>query len=592
MKSIKRKKNPKFSKNIALHHEELDSGQIDELIREKVRSEYSNVIQLEHYIKNETAAATRKVGLCLTIISFLIGLAGFLCWDEVTEKVSIKAAERVANDIAVEEAKKIVASNVTEVLNIETPRLVSEIVPPIIEKTVVESTEKVKTDLLQFYSNQIRRAEQKVELIPVMAKARKGDRQAFDKLKEILSSNAELSDFVEASVSEVEEIYKEKRFYEIGKSIRLNISGNRPLQEEEYVKIVYGDNEWNCDGGINHLVLLNKKEFVAVLVNVVQNSKRLDSVYLAIDGIQKLTGKTFSPLGISEVSDWWCTAKDNKEYHSPHEELYKLNEEFNRCLSRKLKNKAYVAEYVTGLKQLIKRNPNFKPAYKKMLFALSFGDYAAGALKKDEVKFLYECSFSKCKARDFAKPELYFICRLYFDILNEESFKNVQQYLDDCPALEVVLKEGKFFNPELIKALKVNWPSERKKIIREGQKNPDDGRSRKKKSLDSTGGVGYVMVSIEKGKRVLAELPFKHYDGFSKEMLSSKNAPSVLRGDTISWTIDFKEYRYTYNGNIWIDKNGNDASMVAIPVGSSAITYERTEDKKTSLAFSGWMEFN
>lgn len=401
-----------------------------------------------------------------------------------------------------------------------------------------------------------------------------------------------MSNFVEASVSEVEEIYREKRFYEVGKSIRLNLSGNRPLQEEEYVSIVYGDNEWNCDGGINHLVLLNKKEFVAVLVNVVENSKRLDSVYLAIDGIQKLTGKTFSPLGISEVSNWWSTAKDNKEYHSPHEELYKLNEEFNRCLSKKLKNKAYVGEYVTGLKHLIKRNPEFKPAHKKMLFALSFGYYEAEELKKDEVKSLYECSFAKCKARDFAKPEMYFICRLYFDILNEEPFKNVQQYLDDCPALEVVLKEGKFFNPELIKALKVNWPSERKKTIRVEQTSPVDERSRKKKSLDSTGGVGYVLVSIEKGKRVLAELPFKHKEGFSKEMLSSKNAPSVLRGDTISWTIDFKEYRYTYNGNIWIDKNGNDASMVAIPVGSSAITYERTEDKKTSLAFSGWMEFN
>lgn len=176
MKSIKRKKNLKFSKNIASHQEELDSGQIDELIREKVRSEYSNVIQLEQYIKSETRNATLKVSYGLTALLFLLGWAAYFCWDDVAEKVSVKAAERVANDIAVEEAKKIVASNVTEVLNIETPRLVSEIVPPIIEKTVVESTEKVKTDLLQFYSNQIRRAEQKVGLIPVMAKARKGDR--------------------------------------------------------------------------------------------------------------------------------------------------------------------------------------------------------------------------------------------------------------------------------------------------------------------------------------------------------------------------------------------------------------------------------
>lgn len=592
MKSIKRKKNLKFPKNIASHQEESDAGHIDELIREKVRSEYAGVLQLEHFIKDETAAATKKVYLCLAVISFAIALSGFFYWDVIAERVAVKAAEKVANEHAIQEAKKIVASNVTEVLKEETPRLVEEIVPPMIEKTVVESTEKVKIDLLQFYSNQIRRAEQKVELIPVMARARKGDRLAFDQLKKVLKENGELSDFVEPGVGEVEEIYKEKRLYGRGKSIRLNTSDGRILHEEDYVDIVYGDNDWNCDGGINHLAAYNKKEFVAIFVHVVENTKRLDSVYLAVDAIQKLTGKSFSPIGITEVRDWWTTAKDKKEYHSPHETLYKLNKEFNRCLSTGPTNKTYVAEYIWGLKDLLNVNPNFKPAHKKMLFALSFGDYDANTLGEGEIKKLYKVSLARCRPYDFVKPEMYFISQLYYDILSGESFKNVQEYLDKCPSLEVILKEGKYFNSDDVKALKVNWPSDRKSTTTKVSGNSVEDLVHKRESLDSTGGVGYVTVSIEKGKRVLTELPFKQCDGFSKETLSSKNSPAVLKGDAICWTIDLEEHKYVYDGDVWIDEDGKDSSAVEIPVGLSPITYERKEDKKTSLVFSGWMEFN
>lgn len=592
MKSIKRKKNLKFPKNIASHQEESDSGHIDELIREKVRSEYAGVLQLEHFIKDETAAATKKVYLCLAVISFAIALSGFFYWDVIAERVAVKAAEKVANEHAIQEAKKIVASNVTEVLKEETPRLVEEIVPPMIEKTVVESTEKVKTDLLCFYSNQFRRAEQKVELVPVMARARKGDRLAFDQLKKILNRNDELSDFVEPSLSEVEGIYKEKRFYERGKSIRLNASDGRVLHEEDYVDIVYGDNDWNCDGGINHLAAYNKKEFVAILVHVVENAKRLDSVYLAIDAIQKLTGKSFSPLGISEIKDWWVTAKYKKEYHSPHETLHKLYKEFNRGLSIGSTNKTYVAEYIFGLKELLKENPGFKPAHKKMLFALAFGDYDVNTLEESELKNLYKVSLSGCKANDFVKPEMYYVCQLYFDVINGEYFKNAQKYLDNCPTLEMVLKEGKFFNPDVIKTLKVKWPSERKKNAKDVSQSSTANPSQKRESLDSTGGVGYVTVVIKKGKRVLAELPFKQCDGFSKETLSSKKEPAVLKGDIISWIIDLEEHKYTYDGNVWLDEDGNNSSTVEIPIGYSSITYERIEDKETNMVFSGWMEFN
>ena len=161
--------------------------------------------------------------------------------------------------------------------------------------------------------------------------ARGGDRNAFDEISLLAKTETEAGEIAAKIVREIEASYlarKEKESIGFLGDIRhvAVYNGNNgkhgPISLAHATMIIITRKREFEEGAISRIVDSAQKEFVEVLMLAVLETTKLDSVYLALRGIEQLAGVSFPVLGVEEAKTWWDSNKDNPEYHSPYATVF------------------------------------------------------------------------------------------------------------------------------------------------------------------------------------------------------------------------------------------------------------------------------
>ena len=205
----------------------------------------------------------------------------------------------------------------------------------IAEKRIIAGFEKkvsVQKSMLEESSakaeTQIQSLRAALEVMKKAYDARGGNRHAFDEIA-LLSTNAtEVGEIAAKVIREIEASYSARK----GKE-RLGFMGNMhqflsykensgksgPISFADATMLILSHNGNFEEGAIYRLADSNQKEFVEILILAAVETSNLNTVYVALRSIEKLSGASFPVLGVAEAKKWWKQNQENPEYHS----LYK-----------------------------------------------------------------------------------------------------------------------------------------------------------------------------------------------------------------------------------------------------------------------------
>ena len=575
---------------------EPETVKLAQQIQQCVDNAFADKLRLESYIKNETRAALLKVTSFIGIILGAITITGFFGWNQIVERVSTNAAAKVANDVALTAARELIQTSVSGMISNSVPEMIDNTVPQMILDRVDKTEKQLKKEITEYVEGQFvrleaneesimdlyRKTEERLSLVPVMAEARAGNRVSYEKLKQTAKDNPALALFIDAAINEVDAQYQSKKSSHYRYNITLKAPRARKLDLVDYVEIVNADNDWNCDGAINDLVATGRKEFVCSLVRLVQGSKRLDSVYLAIVGIEKLTNKSFRPLDIQDVLQWWETAKKTPEYHSSYQEFCDLRREFNDRRLIATTNKVDFHQFVSKFDNLLNRNPDCSVIPEYILAIVAYSPFQKEVICKENS--IFKRALDMSSKMPFGKTDKWYCYKALYNAYHGALCDGINARLAVSQSFEEELRKSGLFNSSLFERDDINWAGKSKKSNDIHRK--EDSFQKSSESIHPPSNVlGYITVKIKSGKYILP-LPFVRADGIVKERLASKTI-YAKDGDTISWTIDQQTYCYTYDGEHWISENGEDANDIEIPVGQCDISYERVKDEESEMPFAG-----
>ena len=574
----------------------LESVRIEQQIQHCVDNAFADKLRLESYIKNETRVALLKVTGFIGIILGFITITGFFGWNQIVERVSTNAAAKVANDVALTAARELIQTSVSGMISNSVPDMIDDIVPRMILDRVDKTERQLKKEITKYVEGQFvrleaneksimdlyRKTEEQLSLVPVMAEARAGNRVSYEKLKQTAKENPSLSLFIDAAINEVDAQYQSKKSSYYRYNITLKAPGSRKLDLVDYVEIVNADNEWNCDGAINDLVATGRKEFVSSLVRLVQGSKRLDSVYLAIVGIEKLTNKAFRPLDIQGVLQWWNTAKMTLEYHSPYQEFCDLRHEFNDKSLIVTTNKVAFHEFISKFDILLNRVSDCSAVPEYILAIVAYSPFQKEFICAENS--IFKRALDMSSKMPFGKTDKWYCYKALYDAYHGALYDGINARLKVSQSFAEELRRSGLFNNSLFEQDSINWTG-KSKTNDDDHRKEDLGQKSSESIPPPSNVLGYITVKIKPGKHILP-LPFVRADGTVKERLDSKII-YAKDGDTISWTIDQQTYCYTYDGKHWISENGEEANDIEIPVGQCDISYERIKDEESEMSFAG-----
>lgn len=180
---------------------------------------------------------------------------------------------------------------------------------------------------------QIRSLRSSLDVMKKAYDARGGNRQAFDEISILATNKTDAGEIAAKVIREIEASYaarKERERIGFMGTIRPTVTYNGstgkrgPISLADASMLVMAHNRDLEEGSINRLADSGQKEFVDILMQSIAESDRLGTVYVALRGIEKLTGVSFPALGISEANKWWELNKDNPEYHSPYKTVWTM----------------------------------------------------------------------------------------------------------------------------------------------------------------------------------------------------------------------------------------------------------------------------
>ena len=583
---------------IAEVEKKLD-GKIDKIV-----SEVRDYEKLEHIIeakaKDAVSAVDKRMGVYVLIFSGLIFIAGVIGWEYLINKSSELAIEGISKTASHQTILHVVSNQVSKAQN-DIESAVAKEIGSLVSKEVGVHT-RIFRDESEKTVSRMRDIKSQVDVMSIIFAARANSREHYDQL---LKLSSDTNKVVEARIAKdaikaIEETYKQRKYsfdyYRPG----LKMNDGRKLETELLIKLVRADNDWNCDGAIGELARLNRKEFVATMIHAVQYSKRIDTVYLAITYIEKLTGKSFQPLGITEVLEWWKVADKDKQYHSQYEWYCDMTDKI--IGNNSVNSKKSITELIAESQQKKETDPSFKIASKLIIHLITlFPDFEA--MLKDGRQELYRNALKDLEGSQFQDSSWY-VNNAYFLCLTDkvEFYKYVEERLKDHPGFEEDLKRSSLFTDAFFESEHIKWPSKLPPEQRRQTPMPDVltiplNRTRfvfenapqvqtpKKRQINSQNAVGFFTVEIKKGIRELTELPTNGtVCAFMQKLGDLKSG--VCKGDSISWTISDVSYRFKSDGLNWLDANTNKVEDVIIPSGATRITYDRTKDEESSITFT------
>ena len=251
--------------------------------------------------------------------------------------------KEVANDIR----ERLTSAYVADSLNRHIVQFTDEKVScvadgriAIAEKRIIAGFEKkvsVQESMLEESSakaeTQIQSLRAALEVMKKAYDARGGNRHAFDEIA-LLSTNAtEVGEIAAKVIREIEASYsarKEKERLGFMENMHQSLSykensGKRgPISFADATLLILSHNGNFEEGAIYRLAESNQKEFVEILMLAAVETSNLNTVYVALRSIEKLTGASFPVFGVNEAKKWWEQNKEKPEYHSLYKTVWTI----------------------------------------------------------------------------------------------------------------------------------------------------------------------------------------------------------------------------------------------------------------------------
>lgn len=572
----------------------------------QIAKQFDEYRKFDNYVKQEVRYATsqmyKTLGILGSAVAVVLSVGGYFGLPFfVRQKV-----QDVLQEATSREALATLSNQVVSV--------VQDRVPMMIESQVGESTLQLRRTFDERMSNtavaaearidagiakaeskmgdlssDMARLRSKLEILDVVVSAKAGNRQGYDRLRREMVTTNETAALAKDAVAEIDWRYQQRR-YSYGDYHPMLQRPDFKLGLDSLVDIVHCDFDWNCDGAINELVATHDKGFVDTLVHAALTSKRLETVYTSIEGLRRLTGQQFKPLGADEVQKWWEGANTNEMYHSGYESFHDFTSELRAVKQATVGD---IIGRIRKLEDLLAWRPKLVPAWKYIVWLVV--DIPEQYRFLDGRKELCEKALGRVESLEPDKVEVGLLKTLYLT-RSGAAVDDIQSYVNGLikqhPDFESRAVKSKIFTDAFFADPRFDWPSKRQAVaatkpkeLRTEIEYASDKNAGRRSGIESGNCVGYMSVTIRKGRRALLELPF----GRSKLLTRDKLGAIVgcVSGDEISWTTAGRTMIYQYDGARWNDAKGDNAEEVEIPVGDAVIYYERKSDRETSISFSG-----
>ena len=260
----------------------------------------------------------------------------------------------------------------------------------IAEKRIISGFEKKVSNQEAMLEKSLAKAESQIQLLrsalEVMKKAydaRGGDRRSFDEIASLSTNTTEVGEIATRVIREIEESYSERKEKErIGfiNSVRhyVTYNGNNgkrgPISFADASALIMSHNHDFEEGAIHRLADSWQKEFVCLLMLSVVESPNLNTVYVALRGIEKLSGASFPVLGVVEAKDWWEANKEKPEYHSPYKTALTILINGQMQIQSKESDSDYYKRVVVPLYDAVVAKPDLEIVVKALLpIAFTYG---------------------------------------------------------------------------------------------------------------------------------------------------------------------------------------------------------------------------
>lgn len=595
---------PDFAIILGMKTQELK--QLSEHMDRQIAKQFDEYRKFDDYVKQEVRHTTsqmyKTLGILGTAVAVVLSVGGYF-------GLPFFVRQKVQDILQEATAREALATLSNQVVSVVQAR-----VPTMIESQVGESSLQLRRMFDEQMSSSaiaaqaridagIAKAEakmgdlsgdmaklrSKLELLDVVVAAKAGNRQGYDRLRQEMVTTNETATLARDAVAEIEWRYQQRR-YSYGDYHPMLQRPDFKLGLDSLVDIVHCDFDWNCDGAINELVETHDKGFVDTLVHAALTSKRLETVYTSIEGLRRLTGQPFKPLGADEVQKWWDGAKTNESYHSGYETFHGITVELRE------KRPTTVGEVVGRIKMLedlLARRPKLVPAWKYIVWLVV--DIPEQYRFLDGRKELCEKALERIEGLEPDKIEVGLLKTLYL-MRSGAAADHIQTYVNGLikqhPDFESRAVKSKMFTEAFFKAPGFNWMS-KQQVVATTMPKEEPTRTEYvsvkktgcRDEIESGNCVGFMSVTIRKGRRALLEMPFGKSKFLTRDKLGS--IVGCVAGDEISWTMAGRTMVYQYDGVRWNDANGGDAAEVDVPVGDAVIYYDRKSNRVTSISFSG-----
>lgn len=591
--------------------------QLTEHMDSQIGKRFDEYRKFDDYVKREVRQAStdliKKFIFIVTVLSLVVTVIG---WFGIPYIIKQKT-QQFLHDKTNQAAMNILSNEVVGVVKSE--------VPPMIAKETDAATQALKADFTKEIKGVVQNAETKVgekitkvneatvvatdaanaandklAFIELVFSAMAGNRLDYDKLIAESKATNRYEKLAKNTIAEINSRYLARKHdpYDLRYLLQRN---GKELTRESMVDIALLDNEWNCDGALNELVDTREKGFVEVLVRAMRSTKRLDSVYTSIVGINKLAKTDFKPLDVEGVLNWWKTATTNESYHSAYLPFNDLICAFrNRPKDQEI-GVSLIAN-IELAREAVARYPNFMPARRHVLNLMTSLMKVRRNLTGEYKTFCeesLEVLRTSRNSKDHADYYLYRIeCLGARDETEAEGVKVANEAIREIPDFESVAKKSGRFTPEFFDHPRIDWPSKRKVAKKpmgnpQGAKKPPvqfvkpQGCSIGMRDISSDNAVGYVSVKVKKGRRALTELPFVKSALVTSDKLSSLTG--CEEDDEISWRPSNgpNVTVYRYRDGHWRNDNDDPADDVVIPMGEAVLYYDRKVDVESQIGFSG-----
>lgn len=590
---------------------------LSEHMDRQIANRFDEYRKFDDYVKQEVRHATsqmyKTLGILGTAVAVVLSVSGYFglpffvkqkVQDILQEATSREALATLSNQVVSVVQARVPAmiaketATVAQALKADFKREINAVVQN--AETDIEGKIAKVNESTRVASDAANAANDKLEFIELVFSAMAGNRPDYDKLIAESKTTNQYARLAKNAIIEIRNRYRLRQANPY--DLRYNLQRkDRKLSRETLVEIAFADLEHNCDGAINELIETHDKGMAEVLVSVMQKSKRLESVYLSIVGINSLTGKRFEALEVDDVLSWWEKESTNSTYRSAYLPLHDLT--WAICTRPKEKSKV---ENVRGnyemAKGIVDSYPHSAEAHKYVVFlaielADAVGEFSADM--KDAAEKSLEALHRQVDLSD------YYLCKVCYLVGNkwtwEELIELTNEAIKNTRDFEGVVKGEGRFSKEYLDRPEIDWPSKRQVAKKQtgntlvALKTPVQLVKPQRSSIgtrDATSDntVGFVSVKVKKGRRALTELPFVKSGLVTNDKLSSLTG--CEEGDEISWrpSDESNVAVYRYRDGHWRNENDDLADEVVIPMGDAVLYYDRKVDVESQIGFSGQVE--